>query len=64
MLRYAETARRCKSLKNLEISSKTSKIKEFRIDDKNLIYLPWEHLPLPHGRIRHEGLNQVTKLQS
>lgn len=51
MLRYAETARRCKSLKNLEISRKTSKIKEFRIDDKNLIYLPRQYLPFADGGI-------------
>ena len=51
MLRYAEIARRCKSLKNLEISRKTSKIKEFRIDDKNFIYLPWKYMSESDGGV-------------
>ncbi|CBK76544.1 hypothetical protein CLS_07940 [[Clostridium] cf. saccharolyticum K10] len=58
MLRYAETARRCKSLKNLEISRKTSKIKEFRIDDKNFIYLPRQVTKIVLKALEKQGFFQ------
>ena len=36
-------------------SRKISIFKEFLRHDKNIICLPWQHLPFPNGRIYYEG---------
>ena len=42
--RYAAATKKCQSPKNLDISRKSSKIKEFQIDDQNTFHLPRQYV--------------------